>query len=244
LEPRIQELETQLAAAPVTDKLRFSVVGAGAGGVELALGLERHLAIRGLRATVTLFDGGKELLPGHSRPAARLVRWLCGHRGIRVELGRRVVGCDDDGPAALILDDGTRELCDLAIWATGAAPSEALKNFDLPQSERGFLLIRPTLQTTAQSPVFVVGDTAERTDQAVPKAGVYAVRQGSVLWHNLRQWLRGEPLQAYKPQAGFLSLLSCGDGTAVLDYRGFAIRSRWAWWLKLLIDRRFVKRFR
>jgi pyridine nucleotide-disulfide oxidoreductase family protein len=244
LEPRLQELETQFAAAPVTDRLRFGVVGAGAGGIELALGLERLLAKRGIPATVTLFDGGKELLPGHSRHAARLIRRLFQSRGIRVELGRRVAGCDDDGPAALILDDGTPEPCDLAIWATGAAPPEALKNFSLPRSERGFLLIRPTLRTAGDAPVFVVGDAAERLDQDMPKAGVYAIRQGPVLWHNLRQWLRGEPLQTYEPQPAFLALLSCGDGTAVLDYRGCAVRSRWAWWLKLWIDRRFVRRFR
>ncbi|MDZ4685216.1 MAG: FAD-dependent oxidoreductase, partial [Planctomycetaceae bacterium] len=181
---------------------------------------------------------------GAAPRAVRLVRRLFDQRGIGIELGRRVVGCDDEGPSSLILDDGLRWPCDLAIWATGAAPPEVLRQFDLPKSERGFLLVRPTLQSTASVSVFVVGDAADWPSQHVPKAGVYAVRQGPVLWHNLRCWMAGEPLQNYEPQRGFLSLLSCADGTAILDYRGFAVRSRWAWWLKLAIDRQFVQRFR
>jgi selenide,water dikinase len=243
LEPRVRELAAQHEAAPVTEELHFAVVGGGAAGVELAFAWDRHLEARGLPAQVTLYDGGRYLLTGLSRRSQRLTRRLLERQGIRVELGRRVVGCTEIGSSSLILDDGTTAPCDLALWASGAAPPDVLSQLPLPLSERGFLQIRPTLQTAADLPIFVVGDTADWPGDPLPKSGVYAVRQGPVLWENLRRWLRGEPLLSYEPQTSTLALIACGDGTAILDYRGYAFHGRWAWWLKLWIDRRFVQRF-
>jgi selenide,water dikinase len=91
--------------------------------------------------------------------------------------------------------------------------------------------------------VFVVGDTADVFGDPVPKAGVYAVRQAPVLWRNLQRHLAGQPLQPDLPRRGLLSLLACGDGTALLDYHGWSSHSQWAWWLKQWIDRRFVRQF-
>src|SRR6185503_9595539 len=107
-----------------------------------------------------------------------------------------------------------------------------LKGFDLPKSSRGYLSVRPTLQSTADVAVFAAGDAADLFGDVVPKAGVYAVRQAPVLWQNLQRFLAGTPLRTYRPQSGYLSLLNCGDGTAILDYHGWSVRSKWAWRLK------------
>ena len=143
-----------------------------------------------------------------------------------------------------MLETGERIRADLVIWAAGASPPMALRGFELPKSERGFLKAHRTLQTTANAPVFISGDTADIEGALVPKAGVYAVRQAPVLWKNLRRHFAGKRLHDYKPQRRFLSLLSCGDGTAILDYMGFTSHSGWAWMLKKWIDRKWMKRFR
>src|SRR4029077_8731566 len=126
----------------------------------------------------------------------------------------------------------------IIVWATAASPPPVLQRFHLPKTDDGFLAVRPTLQTTADLPVFAVGDTAGFVTDRVPKAGVYAVRQGPVLWDNLRHMFAGEPLRPYRPQRGFLSLLSTGDGRAILDYKGLTGYGRWAWRLKDHIDRK------
>ena len=133
---------------------------------------------------------------------------------------------------------------DLVIWAAGASPPMALRGFELPKSERGFLQARRTLQSTANVPVFITGDAADIEGTLVPKAGIYAVRQGPVLWKNLRRYFAGKRLREFRPQRRFLSLLACGDGTAILDYLGFTSHSAWAWMLKSWIDRKWMKRFR
>jgi len=242
-EIRLKELLAQHRDAHRADLIPVAIVGGGAAGVELALCLEERAHQQELPLEVLLIEGGGEILPGASEGAVRRVRKLLKRRGIAVHLGRRIAGCDEDGPAALVFDDGEKLPCELAVWATTAAPPAVLKGFDLPKSSRGFLSVRSTLQSTADVPVFAVGDVADLFGDPVPKAGVYAVREARVLWHNLQRLLDHEPLRTYRPQRGFLSLLSCGDGTAILDYKGWSVHSTWAWWLKQWIDWRFVRRF-
>lgn len=240
---RQKELLTQWREADLPRRLQFAVVGAGAAGVEIALCLEERIHNEDLPIDVHLVDAAHEVWRTASRMAIHRTRKLLKYRGIELHLGQRVVDCDEDGPSALVFEDGSRLRCDLALWATAAAPPAVLQGFNLPLSERGFVLVDRALQTSSGAPIFAVGDTAD-FPIPIPKAGVYAVRQGPILWHNLRAVLSGKPLRAYHPQRGFLALLGCGDGTAILDYKGWSIRSRWAWSLKCGIDRAFVRRFR
>jgi NADH dehydrogenase FAD-containing subunit len=48
-----------------------------------------------------------------------------------------------------------------------------------------------------------------------PKAGVYAVRAGPIVAANIVKYIKGETLDKYIPQKGFLSLLMTGDGKAI-----------------------------
>lgn len=77
----------------------------------------------------------------------------------------------------------------------------------------------------------------------MPKAGVYAVREGPILWGNMARMLDGRPLRPYRPQSRFLRLLNTGDGRAIGEYRGFTFEGRWCWRLKDAIDRRFMDQF-
>jgi len=72
---------------------------------------------------------------------------------------------------------------------------------------------------------------------------VYAVRQGPILWENLRRFLTGAPLRRYRPQAHFLRLLNTGDGRAIGEWRQLSFEGAWVWRLKDRIDRRFIARY-
>lgn len=243
-EARMQELLQQFRDAPGSELLQLAVVGGGAGGVELALCLQARSRREGWHAAVRLIDSRAEILPGYADRTIRLVRQLLRKRSIGLQLNATVTDCDEDGPAELMLANGDRLRVDLAIWAADAAPPGLLRGYPLPKAQSGFLAVRPTLQTTVDLPVFAAGGVAEIVASLCPKARVSAVRQAPVLWENLRRWFRGEPLTQYEPQTTSLSLLSCGDKTAVLDYRGFSLRSSWMWRLKQHLDRKFVQRFR
>jgi selenide, water dikinase len=192
---------------------------------------------------VTLVDAHTEILRGYTAGAIRRARAEMSRRGIDVQLGKRVGRLAGAAQPQLAFDDGAEFTVDIIIWATAASPPDVLANFRLPKDERGFLTVRPTLQTTADFPVFAVGDTAGIVGADLPKAGVYAVREGPVLWENLQRLFAGRDLIPYEPQRGFLSLLSTGDGRAILDYKGFSTHGRRAWQLKDHIDRKFMRMY-
>jgi selenide, water dikinase len=78
---------------------------------------------------------------------------------------------------------------------------------------------------------------------SVPKAGVYAVRQGPFLYENLVRTLRGGQLQSYKHDPQSLALISLGGKNAIATRGRFAIGGRWAWTWKDKIDRRWLTQY-
>lgn len=245
LEERLREIASQrLALAKASGEarpspLRVAVVGGGAGGVEIAFCLPariRHI-LGDVPFELTLIDSGERLLPGGLARTAERARKLLQTRGVNVVLGERVRSIQG---GQVTLKSGDQISADLVLWVTSAAPPPLLAALDLPKDERGFLLTQGTLKTTADAPIFAVGDTGTLEHQKLPKAGVYAVRQGPVLWENMGRQLRGEPLQTYAPQQGFLKLINTGDGQAIGEYKGFTFAGRWVWRLKDRIDGKFM----
>jgi NADH dehydrogenase FAD-containing subunit len=92
--------------------------------------------------------------------------------------------------------------------------------------------------------VFAVGDSGTIAETPTPKAGVYAIRQGPILWKNLARLLAGQPLLQYAPRSNFLKLLNTGDGQALGEYLGWSFQGRWVWKVKDWIDGRFMDQFR
>ena len=236
----VARVEAWLARARERAHFRAVVVGAGAGGVELAFALRARLTREGVPdASVTLLEGGEQVLPGSAASVAHRVERALAARGIELRCGARVAAVELDGVA---LEDGERVRADGVAWVAGAASLPLLRDAGLPVDESGFARVGPTLQVEGQEAVFAVGDCASYTPP-LPKAGVYAVRSGPVLLHNLRARVRGRPLRAYRPQGDFLSLLNLGDGNAIGVKWGRAAEGRTVFVLKDWIDRRFVRRF-
>jgi selenide,water dikinase len=227
-------------AAGSDEQLQVSIVGAGAAGLEVTFCLDAFLKTRETVAALTLIDSGETALPGYEEKTIRLAGAELQRRGIALVTGARVQKFND---GQLQLADGKSMPADLVIWATGASPPPVLEQFDLPKADDGFLAVHSTLQTTADAKVFVVGDTATLIDNPVPKAGVYAVRQGPVLWANIQRMFAGRDLTRYDPQRGFLSMLATGDGRAIGQYKGFSFHGGWVWKWKDRIDRKFMRMY-
>jgi selenide,water dikinase len=104
--------------------------------------------------------------------------------------------------------------------------------------------VRDTLEVEGCEALFAVGDCATLVSHPwVPKAGVYAVRQGPCLDANLRAALLGRPLRSYRPQRRFLALMNLGERRALGTKWGVVMTGRSVWRLKDWIDRRFMRRF-
>ena len=219
---------------------RLLVVGAGAGGVELALCFEARLrAETGGRAEITLLDRAASILAGAAPGLARRASRALKRRGVRVELAAEVEALE---PGSARLRGGRRLTADAVIWSPGPAAHAFLRESGLPVDTRGFVRIRPTFQLEGSDRLFAVGDCASLP--GMPKAGVYAVRGGPILAENLGRRAEGRSLRVYRPQRGFLSLLNFGDGTAAGAWRGIGFEGRWAMRLKNRIDRRYLEEYR
>ena len=103
--------------------------------------------------------------------------------------------------------------------------------------------MNPDLRSVSHPDVFAAGDNASLEGPALPKSGVYAVRQGAVLAENLKLALTGKELRRYVPQKESLSLISCGAKYAIASRGGWSAEGRWAWYWKDWLDRRWIARF-
>jgi selenide,water dikinase len=226
--------------------LRIALVGGGAAGVELALCLDARLRARGEAAAISVITSAGSLLLGSSNAMRKRAQAALRRRDVALMTDTEVVAAR---PGAVdVRRTGSREVstveADLTLWATGAAPHEFMLASPLPHNDAGFVRVTPTFQVEGHPTLFAAGDCAAMDAHPwVPRAGVYAVRAGPVLDHNLRAALAGRPLRAYRPQRDFLALLNLGGGEAIGGKWGFAHEGASVWRLKDRIDRRFMERF-
>jgi NADH dehydrogenase FAD-containing subunit len=138
------------------------------------------------------------------------------------------------------LAGGEHLAADVTLVASGLRPPALLAEAGLPCDAEGAMIVDRALRCPTYPEIFGAGDCVAFAARALPRVGVYAVRQAPVLADNLAAALGGERLRDYDPQRAYLLVLNLGDGT------GLAVRGR-QWWygraafrLKDWIDRRWL----
>jgi len=232
----------KLVAAARVAPQNIVTIGGGAGGVELTLAVHHRLQDRhraGMR--FSLVTDAPAILPSHPAAARRLFERLLTERGIGLLCGSRAVGAET---GMLRLENGTRLAADWILWATSATAPAWFAASGLATDARGFILMNDALQSVSHANVYAAGDCASLSGHALPKSGVYAVRQGPPLAANLRNALAGISPVRYSPQRYALSLVSTGDQRAVACWGPVVASGGWVWRWKDRIDRRFIARYR
>jgi len=233
-EPNKQALSEQSV-----ESINWGVIGAGAGGVELVLAMAHRL--RGHHnLQFHLIYRGEQILPGYPARVIRQVEQSLRDYNITTHAGFTVAEVTN---TAVVSDAGEYLELDERIWCTGAVGARWLNAGSLALTEKNFIQVGQTLQSTSHESVFAVGDIAEMVDDPRPKAGVYAVRQAPYLEQNLRRLFSGQRLKEIKLQSQFLSLLALGDKQAVASRNGIAVKGRWVWRWKDSIDQTFMRQF-
>lgn len=232
----LERLETRQAT--LADGAAVTVAGGGAGGAELALALAHRL--RSHRPRIALATNTADILPTLApRVRAAMTRAMAAN-GVEVLTGSAVCAVTPD---AVRFADGSERPSALTVLATGSQPAAWLADTGLALDERGFIAVGETLTSTSHPNVFAAGDIAAFMPRPLPKAGVYAVRAGPALTRNLRLAARNEPLKPFVPQRRFLSLLSCGEKSAVASYGPLALSGPLIWRWKNWIDVRWMRKY-
>lgn len=116
--PKIKSRENELKAAGIVPKV--VVCGDGAAGTELAFGFKaRWEELFGQEIDVTLVGSSERPVPEqHASVRNQIIRKLK-EKNIKHIGNVHITEVMGDG---VILDDGTKIMCDVPIWATGAQP--------------------------------------------------------------------------------------------------------------------------
>lgn len=214
---------------------RLAVAGGGAAAFELAVALRRSL-----QQTDVGIISHAPLLAGHADGVVKRARQVLAQRAISVVEGAHVDRLQSGGLYASGKKVGE---ADALVLATGASAAPWLAGSGLRCDDMGFVAISNTLQSLSHPAILASGDCASLP--GAHRSGVYAVRQGPTLAHNLLALANGRAdLQQYQPQKQSLALLSTADGEAILSYGRFATQGRLAGLWKDHLDQSFMRRHR
>lgn len=244
----VRPIERFVAAWPqVIDRIRserrrFKLVflGAGAGGLELALAV-RHKANSEGWPHLHIALVGRDALPLDGAPDSlrrRAMAMLAQH-GVAWHGERQASRIEPD---RLLFSRGEPLTFDVCLVATGAAAAAWPAASGLATDEDGFIRVGATLQSLSHPHILAAGDAAAYHCPR-PKSGVFAVRAGPVLAGNLRAICQGRSPRTWSPQRHALYLISTGDHHALATWGPWAWGGRWVWYWKDRIDQRFVRRY-
>lgn len=217
------------------------IIGGGAAGIEILLAMQyKFRSLAPTRAMFTLVCADQTILHSHNNRVQEFFKHHLQIKGITTICGKHVTSIDEH---QLILNDHTQLSYDFCAWAIHAGAQHWPADSGLQCDNQGFIMIDQYLRSISHPSIFATGDCAAFTPTPLPKAGVYAVRQGSVLANNIVATLKNRPLLAFKPQKHFLSLLTTGHRQAVASRGPLFASGKWVWLWKDYIDRAFIERF-
>eukprot|EP01038_Epipyxis_sp_PR26KG_P006975 gene6975-9535_t len=237
----------------------IAIVGGGGGGVELSFSMTARLRKELQKANlnenmVKIIVVGKSstVMPTHSSIVQELVAKVLLSFKIDIHLNSNVIGVDYDTLSNQhyfitsnddVNDSNKRIPFDYAIWCTQAIGQEWLSSSGLSCTDDHFVSILPTLQSVSHPNVFACGDICNNIKYPRPKAGVFAVRAGPILYNNIKKYLINQELEEWIPQEEFLGLIGTGNGYAIATKGGIGIMSKELWKLKDKIDRDFMRKY-
>lgn len=217
---------------------RVLVVGGGPAGCEMACNSQKVFEDHGIEGRVVLANSNSRLLKSAPERAQQQALRFMRDRGIEVMLDSEITGLEQ-GVART--GDGRRIEFDLLILAVGIKPPAIFRESGLRVAHDDGLWINDHLQSVSDPRIFGGGDSVSFNGKPLTRLGVFAIRQGPVLFHNLQAYLRGEQMKTFEPQSRFLYILNLGNHEGLAIWGPLVLKGRRAWQLKDRIDTRFMQ---
>jgi len=215
------------------------IIGGGASGVELALSVLAWRKHRFENPEVTIVSRSPILSSFH-RNVQRSIIQIVKHKGLKIVENEDVVKINKE----FVLTSNEQKIpYTNLLTLTGPKADVIFRQSDLPTDQEGFLMVNNKLQCINHPNIFGAGDCIHFSSNGLPKNGVYAVRQGPILWKNIMRYLNEKDLYPFKPQKRYISILSTGNKEGLFTYDSFYYYGKMAWKLKNFIDTRFIQKF-
>lgn len=217
------------------EQLHVAIIGAGATGVELAAELHRttrEVVAYGLDRVdaekdiqVHLIEAAGRVLPALPPRLSQATEALLRRLGVVVHVAAKVAEVRSDG---VRLADDRILPAELVVWAAGVKAADFLKGIaGLESNGINQLVVRPSLQSTRDDNIFVIGDCAACAwpeanggkGGFVPPRAQAAHQQASHVAAQIKRRLANRPLKPYRYR-DFGSLVSLGEFSTVGNMMG------------------------
>ena len=213
-----------------------SIIGSGIAAYEISFSLKQ----RYLDKVKINIIGDKHLSEKNiNKQTKRKLNQIARDMGIELIEGR-VKQIKSD---YLVLSNNENIKSNLNLLSTGADISPWITKTELLKNESGFVAVNKYLQSVNFENIFVTGDIADIEGFQRSKSGVMAVRQGQILKKNIFLKIQNKSMVKFKAQKNWLYLIGTYHNKAILNYHSISIHSSWCWYLKVLIDKKFIKKF-
>jgi pyridine nucleotide-disulfide oxidoreductase family protein len=231
-----------LAHSNPDDKMILTIIGGGAGGVELALNINQKLMkiLAPEKLMINLIHRGKRIICNHSLSMSEKLTKILEKNKINIYLNEEVKSISRE---KIILFSGKNIDSDYNFLVTQASAPMWLKNSSIETDTEGFIIVKNTLQSVNYPNIFASGDIGNIRDYPCAKAGVFAVKQGIVLSKNLCNYVREKPFKLYYPQKNYLNIIGIGNKNAVANWGNISVESPLIWYWKKYLDYNFMKQF-
>ena len=214
----------------------ISIIGSGIAAYEISYSLKQ----RYLDKVKIKIIGNKHLSEKNiNKQTKKKLNQIAQDMGIELIEGR-VKNIKSD---YLVLSNNENIKSNLNLLSTGADISPWITKTEISKSESGFLAVNKYLQSVNFENIFVTGDIADVEGFQRSKSGVMAVRQGQVLKKNIFLKIQNKKMVKFKAQKNWLYLIGTYKNKAILNYYSISIHSNWSWYLKVLIDKNFIRKF-
>lgn len=221
-------------------KPRVLVVGGGPGGCEMAANTRQLFDDHDIDGEIMIADANDTLLKSAPKKAQKTIEDFLRSRGIDILFNSRIVALDRE---RAYTKDGRKIDFDMLILAVGIVPPDIFRRSGLATADDGGLWVNHYMQSITDPRIFGGGDSVAFRGKPLTRLGVFAIRQGPVIFNNIQALLKGEPMEAFRPQELFLYILNLGDRTGLMVYGPISGRSSLIWKLKNMIDVKFMKEF-
>ena len=195
--PNLPPQDTQRA-------LTFAVVGAGASGVELSTKMADLLRDAFMRRAlsgeprVLVIEMGDKVVPGMGEDIRAFVEQALRESRVEVHTLTRVIRVTEK---TLVFEhNGEQTEIDTAavVWVGGVRMNPVIEDLAVEKTNRGLIVVDPTLQLKAHENIFALGDIAFFKDATPSLAGTaqLAFQQAGLVAANIKAFLSGKELRS------------------------------------------------
>jgi demethylphylloquinone reductase len=199
----LDRVPPDLPPQDVKRALTFAIVGAGASGAELSTKMAdllrdafKRRALHG-EPRVLVIEMGDKVVPGMGNEIREFVEDALRESHVEVHTLTRVVRITEKTLTFEHAGEQTEIEAAAVVWAGGVRMTTLIENLPVEKTNRGLILLKPTLQVPSHDNVFALGDIAFYKDASPTLAGTaqLAFQEASLLARNIKAFISGDELK-------------------------------------------------